>query len=623
MVSSQRFGNLSQFLLFFNSFVAAAPASSAANHHGKTNEYDYIVIGSGPGGGTMASNLALGGYSVLLLEAGDDSTYQGADVPIVGSGYPLGLTWDFFCKHYPEGDPRNLEFNHLTWMTPEGRYWVGKTDPPEGSELLGIYYPRGATLGGSSMINGLNVHLPPDKLWDSYAELLGDDSWSSKNFRSIFEKIEHNNYLSPKTPGHGFKGYFQASMPNRVGKPQPVTNPYMKALAEDIGEKLPLTDLVRRDPNVLDPRRDTQEAIYGLALHTYANGTRYSSRYLVQETAASHHPLTVSLNSLATRVLFDKPKHGKPRAVGVEYLQGKALYRGDIRHNDDDSGILRNATARREVIVSGGAFNSPQILMLSGVGPKDHLESLGIDVVVDSPGVGQNLMDNEELPIVAQGAAYINASLVLGYPLLKTNASLDGDNDIWLLQAGVPFRGFWPSNQTNENLPKDPPGTWGVGMVKGNPQNTAGYVRLRTKDPRDRPEINFNLFASDGDKVDQSAMRETMNRIRRNFVRSGAEVVEPACPSGLNADGSCSDPDVDATWLEGQTFGHHPTCTCRMGPDGDVNAVLDNKLRVRGVEGLRVVDASSFPKVPGWFPALPTFMIAQKVSEEMVKELKH
>ncbi|KAL6693808.1 GMC oxidoreductase [Trichoderma pleuroticola] len=468
MVSSQRFGNLSQLVLFFNSLVAAAPASSTANHHGKTNEYDYIVIGSGPGGGTLASNLALGGYSVLLLEAGDDSTYQEADVPIVGM---------------------------------DGRYWIGKTDPPEGSELLGIYYPRGATLGGSSMINGLNVHLPPDKLWDSYAELLGDG----------------------------------------------MTNPYMKALAEDIGEKQPLTDLVRRDPNVLDPRRDTQEAIYGLALHTYANGIRYSSRYLVQETAA------------------------------------------DICRDDNDSGILRNATARREVIVSGGAFNSPQILMLGGVGPKDHLESLGIDVVFDSPGVGQNLMDNKELPIIAQGIAYVNASLVLGYPLLKTNASLDGENDIWLLQAGVPFRGFWPSNQTNENLPKDSPGTWGVSMVKSNPQNTVGYVRLRTKDPRDRPEINFNLFASDGDKVDQSAMRETMNHIRRNFVRSGAEVVETACPSRLNTDGCCSDPD----------------------------------LRVRGVDELRVVDASSFPKVPGWFPALPTFMIAQKVSEEMVKELKH
>ncbi|KAL7957940.1 hypothetical protein V8C34DRAFT_305317 [Trichoderma compactum] len=173
-----------------------------------------------------------------------------------------------------------------------------------------------------------------------------------------------------------------------------------------------------------------------------------------------------------------------------------------------------------------------------------------------------------ELPIVAQGAAYINTSLAPGYPLLKTNASLDGDNNIWLLQAGVPFRGVWPSNPTNENLSTDPPGTWGVGMVKGNPQNTAGYVRLRTKDPRDRPEINFNLFASDGDKVDQSATRETMNRIRRNF-------------------------------LKGQIFGHHPTYTCRMGPDGNTNTVLDTKLHVQGVNGLRVVNASSFPKVPG------------------------
>ncbi|KAL7946848.1 choline dehydrogenase [Trichoderma barbatum] len=441
----------------------------------------------------MASNLARGGYSVLLLEAGDDSTYEGADIPIVGSGYPLGPTWDFFCQHYPEGDSRNLEFNHLTWMTPEGRYWVGKTDPPEGSELLGIYYPRGATLGGSSMINGLN------------------------RFCSIFQKIEHNNYLKHETCGHGFKGYFRTTMPNRVDNPQPVTNPYMKALAEDIGETEPLIDLYEEIPTRLTPAViHKKQCTVSPCIHTStAPGTAH------------------------------------------------AIY----------------------------------------------------------PGVGQNLMDNEELLIVAQGAAYINASLVLGYPLLKTNASVDRDNDIWLLQAGVPFPGFWPSNQTNENLPKDPPGTWGVGLVKGNPQNTAGYVRLRSKDPRDRPEINFNLFASDRDKVDHRAMRETMIRIRRIFVRSGADIVEPACPSGLAADGSCSDPGVDETWLEGQTFGHHPTCTWRMGPDGDPNAVLDNKLRVRGVDGLRVVDASSFASVPGWFPALPTFMIAQKVADEMQKKL--
>jgi choline dehydrogenase len=134
------------------------------------DEYDYVVIGSGPGGGPLSANLAKAGYSVFLIEAGDAS-------PSVGLEYPPSVTWDFFVNHYSDGDARNGLYSHLTWMTPDGRYWVGQKGAPEGSRLLGVYYPRGATLGGSSMINAMATWLPSDSDWDIHYQLTGDESW--------------------------------------------------------------------------------------------------------------------------------------------------------------------------------------------------------------------------------------------------------------------------------------------------------------------------------------------------------------------------------------------------------------------------------------------------------------
>jgi choline dehydrogenase len=136
------------------------------------DQYDYIVVGSGPGGGPLASNLARANYSVLLIEAGDSST-QGSS-----GQYPPQITWDFFVKHY-EDDKRNMMNNKLVWKTTAGRYWVGagSSTPPAGAKFLGVYYPRGSSVGGSSMINAMCVWLPADSDWNYIANVTGDASW--------------------------------------------------------------------------------------------------------------------------------------------------------------------------------------------------------------------------------------------------------------------------------------------------------------------------------------------------------------------------------------------------------------------------------------------------------------
>lgn len=135
--------------------------------------YDYIVVGSGPGGGPLASNLARKNYTVLLIEAGDQST-QGSS-----GQYPPQITWDFFVKNY-EDDKRTMMHNHLVWKTTAGAYWVGKgsATPPAGATFLGVYYPRGATVGGSSMINAMCTWLPPDSDWDYIGNITGDTAWT-------------------------------------------------------------------------------------------------------------------------------------------------------------------------------------------------------------------------------------------------------------------------------------------------------------------------------------------------------------------------------------------------------------------------------------------------------------
>ncbi|CAO2651596.1 Nn.00g041660.m01.CDS01 [Neocucurbitaria sp. VM-36] len=580
--------------------------------------YDYIVVGSGPGGGPLASNLARANYSVLLVEAGDQST-QG------NSGqYPPQITWDFFVKHYAD-EKRNMMNNKLVWKTKEGRYWVGagNSTPPRDSKFLGVYYPRGSSVGGSSMINAMCTWLPAESDWNYIQTLTGDASWSSDNMRKIFQRIEKNNYLPVGTAGHGFEGYFQTNMNKPASIGQPVLG-IVQAIAQNFSvstAQADITAMMGADANFLDAKRDWKNGIFGLPTHTKVNGDRFSSRDYIKDTIDKKFPLTLSMNSLATKVLFDNATTcgGKPRATGIEFLQGKSLYKADARYAEGAKGVLKTATARKEVILSGGTFNTPQLLMLSGIGPAAQLSQFNIPVLVDSPGVGQNMQDNQEMPIIGQVSGSTSGGFSQPIIMMTTKHSPDGERDMFLMQGSFAFRGFWPSNQTNTALPQDGPGTYGISMVKNHPQNKKGYVKLLSANPQDTPEINFMLY-EEGKETDMGAMKDTIAWARKIYAGAKGikvEAKEPPCPSGPDAEGYCGQADED--WITGQTFGHHPTSTAAIGKDGDVNAVLDARFRVRGVKGLRVVDASVFPKIPGVFPVVSTFMISEKASDT-VKE---
>jgi choline dehydrogenase len=646
-------------LLAATSLASAAPAC--------VGTYDYIVVGSGPGGGSLASNLARAGHSTLLIEAGDNEVANpNSQVAAYfkTTGIDPTLHWDFYVKHYDDLN-KTLQFEHLVWKLPNGDLWVGPGGTqPAGATVLGVNYPRGATLGGSSVINAGAVFLPSDADWDYIKNVTGDASWGHDNLRSLFEKLERNLYLPNGTAGHGFKGYLDGTIGNGqqyLSSPQAVQ--VMESMVSELGkDPATLPDLVVADANYLSPTRDTTEGMWALPFHFNQTWGRYSARNRVLDTIAAGYPLHLQLTSLASKVLFDtsQSKKATPKAVGVEFIYGKSVYKGDPR-GVNKNGVVKQAFAKKEVIVSGGSFNTPQLLMLSGIGPAADLKALNIPVVANLPGVGTNMQDNEECTVVGLANEDFSFTLPPGAPpppacnlggpnddpytdpcyapwvanstgpysqagpntnivLLKTNHSATGDRDITMFAGPFVFRGFWPA--TPNQTWTEPPNTWGMQLVKMNPQNRAGTVKLASADPTDMPLIDFHLYTNGGD-TDVGALKEAIAWGRRAFLKTAAptapfDLTFPPCPAGVKADGSCSDPNSDETWIRDQTFGHHVTSTCAIGADSDPMAVLDSNFRVRGVSGLRVVDASVFPRIPGSFPVVAVYMISEKASEAIL-----
>ena len=618
---------------------------------GETADCEYVVVGSGAGGGTLAARLAESGRRVVLLEAGGDPKGAADGSSSSGGGDRLpedydvpafhpfasendAMAWHFFVRHYGS-DPRQRR-------DPKYREtWNGR--PADG-----VLYPRAGTLGGCTAHNAMILIYPHDADWDDLARLAGDSSWSAERMRAYFERVENCHHRPPyrwlswiglNPTRHGWKGWLQSE--RAIPEAALGDLPLMRVILDSVSETLdrvgrPLARLRWLLEGQLDPNdwrlvKENAVGVRYLPLST-RNHARVGARERVLETARKYpERLRVELNALATRVLLDE----RNRAVGVEYLSGERLYRAHGR-SSAQPGERRTVRASREVILCGGAFNTPQLLMLSGIGPRDVLERHGISVRVDLPGVGKNLQDRYEVSVVnrmsfdawgvLEGARFANGDRQYQQwargreGVYATNGAMLGlitrsapDRplpDLFCMALLASFQGYFPtySAMCAKGLNYL---TWTI--LKAHTRNRAGEVTLRSADPRDTPHINFRYFeeGDDATREDLDSVVEGIKLVRALMAKLKRDrlIEEEEVPGErLQRDEELRDFVRDNAW------GHHASCTCRIGPR-EQGGVLGSDFRVHGTQGLRVVDASVFPRVPGFFIVSAVYMIGEKAAD--------
>ncbi|HKE95367.1 MAG TPA: GMC family oxidoreductase, partial [Povalibacter sp.] len=368
--------------------------------------FDYVIVGSGAGGGTLAARLAESRKRVLVLEAGGDpGTISGDGLPQnydVPAFHPFAsedpqLSWHFFVDHYPDLDRQRQD--------PKWREkWYGRENGGDG-----ILYPRASALGGCTAHNAMIFVRPDNADWDHIASISQDPSWSAARMRRHLRQVEacrHRppwrwlNWLGINPTGHGFSGWLQTE---RAWPASVATDPdLMRVLLHSVHEALEhevdlgasLESLFRRHADPNDFRGKRAGVCYTPT--STKDFTRIGTRERLLSVRETHPDyLHIELNALATRVVLDENK----RAVAVEYLKGERLYAAHTSVSTS-AGEARTATADGEVILAGGAFNTPQLLMLSGIGDPAELARWNIPIQVSLAGVGKNLQDRYEIGVV-------------------------------------------------------------------------------------------------------------------------------------------------------------------------------------------------------------------------------
>jgi choline dehydrogenase-like flavoprotein len=602
------------------------------------DDCDYVIVGSGAGGGTLAARLAEAGQRVVVLEAGGD-TRDGPGLPEdydVPAFHPLAsenpaLRWDFFVQHYADAARQRRDCK----LQPQG-----------------IYYPRAGTLGGCTAHNAMFVTAPPDSDWDGIAALTGDASWRAPLMRRYFQRLEACRYhpvwralaqLGLNPTGHGWDGWLptECAMPWQVFEDRrllaTLTESAIGVLrgSSRLGRTLRRLFQSRLDPNDWRLLRRNADGLCFTPLSTDRH-QRVGTRERLLDVAARHPDrLRIELNALATRVLFDADN----RAVGVEYLKGDRLYRAHPGASDDP-GERRAVHAGREVILAGGAFNTPQLLMLSGIGSRDGLGRHGVPVRLELPGVGRNLQDRYEIgvvnrmakpwrvldgadftrddPLFADWSRYRTGMYVSNGAALAVSLRSQSHlrvPDLFCMGLLAKFEGYFPGYsrviaEHHDRL------TWAI--LKAHTNNRAGKVTLRSADPRDTPLVNFRYFEEGSDTMgeDLKAVVTALRFVRRTTQepRERGLIEREELPGeSVQTDEQLADYVRDNAW------GHHASCSCAIGPR-EASGVLDSRLRVHGVERLRVVDASVFPRIPGFFIVGAVYMVAEKAADMILED---
>jgi choline dehydrogenase len=671
---------------------------------------DFIIVGAGAGGAPLAARLAERGYTVLVVEMGPKQPPPPAGVNVEPTKVPLlhiestedeRLSLRYFVQHFDD-DPDHSQ-DPKVYLPEHAR-----------RDERGIFYPRAQGVGGCTIHNAMITVCGLSEDWDEIAEATEDESWRGERMRPYFQRMEHCHYARPslwsrfigwlgfgtgwENGRHGFGGWLDTTLPDLrlLKRDRQLLKVVLTAALASLRAGVDrFTDLARAaltgrampslDPNHWETMRRKEMGVSRLPSAVTLHGERSSPRERLLGVKHSDSPAGKRLHLLTGAcvtkvVLADVPsapgadeKSARVRATGIRYLPREHVYEADPKAKvlEDQSWDQQQITlhCRREVILSGGTFNTPQLLMLSGIGPAEHLCEKGIKPRVDLAGVGRNLQDRYEVPVIAtitdrfrsldgltlssaggdELRRWINTP---GQPanrrgVYATNGGLlgiflrsrqeDTGPDLIALALAVNFPGYSVGYSRPEALNPICPGdpsyyrrklTWLI--LKARTRHHHGYVRLRSDHPFQRPEINFRSFPLAPDaslepingEVPKSADQDLEALYEGvDFVKSMLEIgkdkksIQSYCLPGLER----FDNNL-RKWIKHVAWGHHACGTCQIGADDDKLAVLDSRFRVRGTQGLRVVDASVFPRIPGFFIAANIYMIAEKAADVITED---
>lgn len=530
-------------------------------------QFDYIIIGAGTAGSLMANRLSADrSKRVLLIEAGRKDDYHWIHIPV---GY-------LYCIGNPRTD------------------WLYSTEPDAGLNGRVLRYPRGKTLGGSSSINGMIYMRGQSRDYEQWAQLTGDESWRWQNVLPAFKK--HEDFYLGADEMHGAGGEW------RVEK-QRLRWDILDAFAEAAAQ----ADV----PHTTDFNRGSNEGV-GYFQVNQKNGWRWNTaKAFLRPTCYGRPNFELWTGAQVSRLLFETLPDGTRRCTGAEVWNGSETV---------------TAQATREVILSAGAIGSPQILQLSGIGPAALLRQHGIDVVLDAPGVGANLQDHLQIRAVYKisGAPTLNvlassmvgkAKIGLEYVLKRSGPMSMAPSQLGAFTRSSPEH-EWPNLQYHvQPLSLDAFGdplhsfpAFTASVCNLNP-TSRGAVRIKSGRFQDAPAIAPNYLSTDEDrKVAADSLRVT-RRIASQpaLAKYKPEEWKPGVQYQTDEDLARLAGDIATTIF-------HPVGTTKMGADSDPMAVLDSKLRVRGVRGLRVVDAGAMPTITSGNTNSPTLMMAEKAA---------